>query len=320
MAESRRNEDWIAEQLKGEASRHEPDLDRIKQRIRERGLVNQPGRRSAWLVPAAAAATFVVLSAGAITALHAGRTADVPGAVQVVGPTGNTGSPSATASPADRPSPAHSTPSSAPKTSGSPAVGKPKPSASAPTANTASRRVVEVALGSAAAGRKVTIPSSSIDWVAAGSADASATVRRAKGEQLISGPHEHGSGTSTTTSGPFALSWSGGLSEPSHTGSRSWRTVTGPIGGPETGLRLRAPAGKQEATLVLYVGANGADGLLRTNLGAQGKVRTTRLKAVDSGGYVVTIRFHTEGPNDELNVELIGGSGGSISFAAAVLR
>jgi hypothetical protein len=320
MAEGKRNEDWIAAKLKIEASRHEPDLDRIKQRIRERGLTDQSARRSAWLIPAAAAATFVVLSAGAIAALHAGRTADSPASVHVVGPVASSGSPAAS-SPESRPVPSRTTPSSTPKTSG-PGQGQSKPSASksATPTKTAPRRVVEVTVGSAAPGRKVTISSNAVDWIAAGSSDAVQTVRRARGEQLISGPHDHGAPTSTTTTGPFALSWSGGLSEPSHSGSRSWRTVTGPVGGPETGLRFQAPAGKHEATLVLYVGANGADGLVRTNLGAQGKVRTTRLKATGSAGYVVTIQFHTEGPSDQLSVEVIGGSGGSISFAAAVLR
>jgi len=320
MAERNGNDEWLAEKLKAEADRYEPDLARIRQRIRERGA-DQPVRRSTWLLPAAAA-TFVVLTAGAITALHGGGPSDPSEQVQVVG-SGRTGTDSPSAAPVETssggPSPASSTASSvtsepigsttpdAAKTTGSAATGAPRPG-------------VDLKLAAAQPGRAVTLPGGAVDWIAAGSGPAAQTVRSERGGQQISGPHETGTATSSSTTGPFALSWTGGLAERSQTGSRTWRTVSGPAGGPETGLIIRVPAGKQTATLVLYVGADGADGQLRTRLGAQGKVTRTRLKAVSGGGYVVTIRYHTEGSGEELTTELIAGSGGSISFAAATLR
>jgi hypothetical protein len=164
------------------------------------------------------------------------------------------------------------------------------------------------------------LPSGAVDWIAAGSQAAEQTVRSVSGGQRISGPHETGTATSTTTDSPFSVSWTGGLSEPSHSGSRKWRTVTGPANGPETGLIVRVPAGRHESTLVLYIGAGGENAELRTSLGTQGKVKKTRLKALDGGGYVATIRFKTSGSDDELTAELICGSGGSISLAAAALR
>ena len=37
MVERNLGDEWIAEQLKAEANRYEPDLDRIRRRIHERG-------------------------------------------------------------------------------------------------------------------------------------------------------------------------------------------------------------------------------------------------------------------------------------------
>jgi hypothetical protein len=330
MAEPENGERWLAEQLKAEASRHEPNLDRIRTRIREHGIA-EPVRRSAWLIPAAAA-TFVVLTAGAITAVHNGRSSDSPG-VQVVGPAGTTTplparTPPRTTGPVSSapgvlPRTSHATPSKAAnKPTGPAGSGKPKPTGSSDSPTTASRaprRDVGLTLVAAEPGQQVSLPGNTVDWIATGSDSGNQTIRNADGDQLISGPHDTGNPTSTTTSSPFTVSWTGGMPQQNHPGSTTWRTVTGPVDGPETGLILRVPAGKRQATLVLYVGADGANGQLQTQLGAD-KVRITRLKAVNGGGYVVRIRFHTEGPDDELTVKLLGGSGGSISLAAATLR
>jgi hypothetical protein len=212
-------------------------------------------------------------------------------------------------------------PTSSPRSSAAPTSPPASKTAPASTGSTgdAVRPGVEVKLAAAAPGRAVSLPGSAVDWISAGTQGANQTVRRQNGDQLISGPHETGNPTSVLTDGPFAVSWSGGMPEATGTGSRRWRSVSGPAGGPETGLILRAPADQKSSALVLYVGASGADGQLRTQLGAHGKVIRTRLKA-GSGGYVVTIQFHTTGASDELAVNLIAGSGGSVSFAAATLR
>jgi hypothetical protein len=317
MAERYGDDEWIAKQLKAEAERHDPDPARIRQLIRERDDDRRPGR-SSWLIPAAAA-IFVLVTAGAITAVYTSQSLRSPAQVQVFGqqsrstaenssPTTATARPSSEKPLATTSHPAKTTAEAPRSTSGT-----------SPTTPDAPRPDVELKVASARSAQVVSLPDGAVDWIAAGSADAAQTVRSKDGGQQISGPHETGNPTSTTASGPFVLSWNGGLSEPSHTGSRTWRTVTGPVGGPETGLIIRAPAAKRVSTLVLYVGAEGADGQLRTQLGGQGKVTRTRLRAGD-GGYVVTIRFHTPLSGAELTVELIGGSGGSISFAAAALR
>jgi len=323
MVEREVGDEWIAERLKAEANRYEPDLDRIRQRILERRGVDEPVRRSAWLLPAAAA-TFLVVAAGVITAVNSGDSG--PGQVKVIGPAGSVTAPAPTHAvrpssvvPSSKSSAASAT-TSGPIPSTSSRSSKPGVSSASPT-NPSSEPSsdVELQLVAAESDQAVTLPGDAEDWIVAGSQSASQTVRRAHGDQLISGPHETGNATSTTASGPFSMSWTGGNSEPTISGSRTWRTVTGRADGPETGLLFRVPAGKQTGSLTLYVGANGADGQLRTRLGTQGKVSKTRLKAVD-GGYVATIQFHTDGPDDQLTVELICGSGGSISFAAATLR
>lgn len=320
MVEPSHHDEWIAQQLKAEADRHEPDLERIRQLIRQREG-DQRVRRSAWLIPAAAA-TFVVLTAGAITAVYSTQSAGRPEA-QVLGPARpgtDTLAPTSTTPDGSSPPPTASSVTAEPTV---PATsGAPKPSSppiSVPPTTVAPRSEIELALTAAEAGQAVSLSDRAVDWIAAGSANATSTVRSKDGGQQISGPHETGSATSTAAAGPFALSWRGGLSEPSRAGSRTWRNVSGPADGPETGLIVRVPAGKQAATLMLYVGAEGADGQLRARFGS-GKVTRARLKAVSGGGYVVSIRFHTDHSNDQLTVELIGGSGGSISFAAAALR
>ncbi len=336
MAEREDGEKWISEKLKAEASRHEPNLDRIRKRIREHGI-EEPVRRSAWLLPAAAA-TFVVLIAGVIATVNDEAPADSPGGVQVVGAAATPSSTQAgtrtptpaisasptkppNASPTKPPNSVRATSSPGPKSTRSASV-DPKPSGSptAPAVGSTPRRAVRVNLTPAQPGQTVILPGDAVDWIAAGSDSASQRIRRAQGDQMISGPHDTGNVTSTTTSSPFSVSWTGGMPEGERSGLRTWRTVTGPVDGPETGLRIAVPAGQRTATLVLYVGANGADAQLRTRLGARGKVRTTEVKATNGQGYIATIRFHTEGPAAELTVELIGGSGGSISFAAATLR
>ena len=328
--------EWIAQALKAEADRHEPDRDRIRQRIRdqEAGVLasgdpisaeeyrfrrrdDEPFRRSGRLLPAAAAA-FVVLTAGAIAAVHgAGSPSDTSPPV-LVGP--------ATAAPVEvTTSPTTPAPSStAPRSTGSGTSKSPaaKPTTPESSATVGKRRPpLAVTSTSASSGEAVTLSDHTRDWIAVGSGSANDTVRNRLGQQEISGPHDQGNVTSTTTKGPFALSWTGGLSESSSTGSRTWRTVTGPPKGPETGLQVRVPAGKQSAELVLYVGAEGADGQVRTKLSDRSEVVRTTLKAGSGGrGYVVRIQFHAADSQQSLTVDLVSGSGGSISFAAATLR
>jgi hypothetical protein len=326
MAERNGDDEWVAERLKVEASRYEPDLDRIRARIRD-GRADQPARRSTWLLPAAAA-TFVVLTAGAVGALHGGRSPSPAGQVKLINPTGTpTQSPSG--APTEAPSTVSPTRSSLASSTGAPTptpVATPKSTTppdspnSPGTTGTTVRPEIEVQRASVDSGEAVKLPGDGIDWIGAGTQSGNQTVRRQNGDQLISGPHETGSATSTLTDGPFAVSWTGGMPEPTGSGSRKWRSVSGPADGPETGFFVRVPAHRTSGVLVLYVGAGGADGQLRSQIGEQGKVSRTRLKAVSGGGYVVTIRFHTKGPDDQLIVKLISGSGGSVSFAAATLR
>jgi hypothetical protein len=322
MADRQRDE-WLAAKLKAEADRYEPDLERIRERIREqRG--DRPGRRgSSWLLPAAAA-TFVVLAAGTITALNQQPTG--PPDVQVIGPAGSQTDLPSPAGPTSTAPPASTTTTDAPKptvsptrsATGSATTGPSRPTDLPTTTQKTAPPEVQIQVVTARPGQAVTLPDGAEDWIAAGSGSGGQTVRRANGEQTISGPHETGSAVSITDDGPFSLSWTGGMAEANRSGSRIWRTVTGPKGGPDTGLIFRVPAEKQTGTFVLYIGADDADAQLRTRLGQQLKV--TRLKAAAGKGYVVTLRFHSPRPNEELTMELISGSGGSISFAAAALR
>jgi hypothetical protein len=170
-------------------------------------------------------------------------------------------------------------------------------------------------------GQKVTLSGDVRDWIAAGSASPNETVRNAQGAQEISGPHANGNPTSTTAKGPFALNWTDGLSEPSGSGSRTWRTIVAPANGPESGVQIRVPASKEAAELTLYIGAEGADGQLRAKLSDRSAVSRTTLKSGSNGqGYVVTIRFEAGRAKQTLTVDLVGGAGGSVSFAAATLR
>ena len=314
---------WVAAKLKAEADRYEPDLDRIRERIRERGA-GPATRRAGWLLPAAAAATFVVLAAGGISLVQGRQStgpqkqAQVAGSAESVTPAPS--GPSSTAVSTTKPTGAPV--SHAPSPSGSAVGSTDAPTGARTTTGTEipPRAGLEVQLVTAQPGQAVDLPGNAADWIAAGTGSAGETIRSDSGGQRISGPHETGSATSSSTTGPFALSWTGGLSESSANESRIWRTVKGPAGGPETGLIIRVPADQQEAELVLYLGAGGADAELRTQLGAKGKETKTRLKARNGGGYVATIRFRTAGPAQELTARIIGGSGGSISFAAATLR
>jgi hypothetical protein len=178
-------------------------------------------------------------------------------------------------------------------------------------------------VATAAPGRAVSLPGGVDDWIVAG-ANGTDTVRYLRGGQQISGPHLTGNPTARSVHGPFAVSWTGDLNNQS--GSESnWLSVTGPAGGPETGLLLRVPATARSAILVLYVGASGADGELQARLGDHGTVVRSPLRVSSQGsgnvrsGTVVTIRFQASGVGDSLQVELSCGSGGSINLAAATL-
>jgi hypothetical protein len=331
-------EEWLINALKAEADRHEPDRDRIRQRMRdqESGVIasgdpvsleeyrfrrraDEPFRRSTRLLPAAAAAV-VVLTAGAFAAVHnSNQPSGASSPVQLVGPA-TPGPEDVTPTTADEPTGSPS-PSSVARSTGS-GTSKSPPAKPSSTKTEAKRRPpIAVTATAAQSGQEVTLSSGTKDWIAVGSQSPTDTVRNREGDQEISGPHDQGNPTSTSTKGPFALSWTGGLSESSGSGSRAWRTVSGPVDGPETGLQIRVPADQQDGELVLYVGAEGANGQLRTRLSDRSEVVRTTLKAAATGrGYVVTIRFHTTEAQQSLTVDLIGGSGGSVSFAAATLR
>ena len=137
--------------------------------------------------------------------------------------------------------------------------------------------------------------------------------------QLISGPHETGNPTVRAADGPFKVSWSGGMPDDKNAGTTRWLTVTGPKGGPETGMFLRVPATEKARELVLQVGAQGAEATVRAELDGKQKQVSHRLAASDKG-YVVTIRFRTGSSSGNLTVELAAGDGGTVALAAAALR
>jgi hypothetical protein len=354
MTERKPGDDrWIAGVLKAEADRHEPDHERIRRRIRNReaetdvsgdssGLwgqrfrpsADEPLQRPSRLLPAAAAAV-VVLTAGAITALHGSdhsSGASPPSRVMVTDgtirdPTTPSGAPtseptSAIASPS--PTSAPTSPAAASSRSQGAESSAPTTPAKAATSTGASRQRkpdVVVTATVAKAGHAVVLPGSARDWIAAASRSATETVRRQHGDQLISGPHVYGNPTSATATGPFRLAWTDGMPETSDSGSRIWRTVTGPAGGPETGYKITVPVESRTSKLVLYVGAQGADGQLQVELSDRSEVSRTTLKAGPGGtGYVVRILFQSKSPKALLTAKLLGGSGGAISFAAAALH
>lgn len=315
---SRGEDGWLGPLLKAEADRYEPDRDRIQRRVRagiEKGAPHRaaqvrPFRRSGWLLPAAAAASFVALIAGAITVMQQYSDGESPRSVEVA--TQTSAQPSSGSTGSSRPSPQlGSAVSSGPSTS----------SATASRHPSSAKASVQLTRTPVATGKAVTLPGNAVDWIVAGSRADTETERSLSGGQQISGPHLTGNPAASSAPGPFITSWSGGMPDQSRLGSTTWLTVTGPVGGPETGLLLKVPARKQAATLIVYVGASAADGNLTARLASQGAVAQTRLKAGPKGsGYVVTIHFRTSGPADTLEMRLISGSGGSIALAAAVLQ
>jgi hypothetical protein len=350
MSERKPGDDlWIANVLKAEADRHEPDHERIRRRIRSREAeadvsddpsslwvqrfrrrADEPLQRPSRLLPAAAAAV-VVLTAGAITALNGSdhsSGAAPPSRVMVTDgairdPTTPSSTP--TSAPASTPPAISSAPpsvsTSKPQASESVAPNTPTKPATSTGASRERRPDVVVKATAARTGQAVVLPGGALDWIAAASRSATETVRRKHGDQLIGGPHVYGNPTSTTATGPFALAWTGGMPEASDTGSRTWRTVTGPPAGPETGFRITVPAGTRMSELMLYVGAKGADGQLQIELSDRSEVSRTTLKAGPGGtGYVVRVSFQAKTSTAVLTAKLRGGSGGSVSFAAAALR
>lgn len=315
----------IAEQLKAEADRYEPDLDRIRQRIGERKS-DRTVRRSAWLLPAAAAACVILAAAGVITAVQGETDPGPDAAVQVSGAaTPSSGTPAGTPTGTQAGTQA-GTPTGTPtgtqagippaSTTSRPA----DPARSAPAPSTpVSGSGAGVSLKSVAveSDQVVTVPGGALDWVAAGDTP-DQPARRRQGDQVISGPHLHGDPTATTTTGPFAVSWTGGMPANTRTGSRNWLSVTGRPGGPETGLILTVPVTGRATELVLYLGAGEVDGRLRAKLGRQPGITRATVRA-DGQGHVVTLR-RAAGADDVLTVELLAGSGGAICLAAAVLH
>jgi hypothetical protein len=318
----------LSELLRSEAERYDPNHDRIMQRIRTQDrLPVETGRhwgRSGWLLPAAAAASLVALIAGAITAVN--QVGPSSSAVEVASSSQVTVVPSSTATghhskdpviipvtPKGSVRPGHEKPTPSPTPTGK-ASASPTATGSSQTAGSPG---LQVRLETASAGRSVNLPGGAGDWIVAGSLDNGQTIRRRDGDQLISGPHVTGDPTSTPTDGPFSVSWSGG--QPNEKGAASrWLSVHGRPGGPTTGMLVKAPAGQDSATLVLYVGAVHQDGQLKAEFDDHTKVVTQRLKA-DEAGYVVTIQFHTSGRSGQLLVNLTCGSEGSVALAAASL-
>ena len=345
--------------LKAEADRYQPDHDRIRRRIREgraasrdtrfagrpealtNGRFFRPrlfgssrllgssrsfgtsrsfgssgrGRRATWLLPTAVAG-LVGLIAGTAAALDRYDDRGHPSrSVRVATPT-----------PTTAPSPA--VPSSAPG-SAAPAPSFSQPATSSTRSAPPGDPDLQVSLRVAPAGTTVSLPGGAKDWIVAGSQVDGGTVRPQHGDQLISGPHLTGNPTAISMPGPFRRSWTGGMPAATGTGATNWLTVTGPPGGPETGLLVKAPASRQPAELVLYLGAEGADGRLQaqvtdsTTQPEQSPPAATplRLKGRSDGrGYIVTIQFRADSADGTLSVQLISGSGGSVALAAATLR
>jgi hypothetical protein len=315
---------WLGPLLKAEADRYEPDHERIMQRIREgadrsaprRPIPAHSFRRSGLLIPAAAA-SLVALIAGAITVVH--QYNDGPRAVGVA--TQSTGRPTSAPTTSAGPSPTTTQLGSAVSTSAGSTSATGTKSSGSGSGSGSVKASVELTRAAVPSGKAISLPGDAVDWIVAGSRADTETERSLYGGQQISGPHLTGNPAARSAPGPFTTSWSGGMPDQSRLGSTNWLTVTGPVGGPETGLLLKVPATSKPATLVLYVGAGSADGNLKAKLTAQGTATQTALKAGPSGtGYIVTIHFQTNGPSDTLAVQLISGSGGSIALAAAVLH
>ena len=262
----------LAQLLRAEADRHEPDLEAVRRRV-EIGLA-EPERRPRPAVPgqrrgaAWAAAGFVVATAAGGLAVagmsdvgvaggHSGPVRVVPGkhapgpdrsaaSAPASAPAGTpTGSPSPSATPTPVPAASPTaTPPSAAVTPPAPVGTRPAPP---------SRRPV---VSPAASGYVVSL-SGARDWLVAGARPDGATVRSVAGGQVLGGPHVVGDPRTAVAAGPFRTSWTGGLPDATGSAAGTWLTVHGRAGGPRSGFVVSAPAGA--TSLTLYVGAGGPD-------------------------------------------------------------
>jgi hypothetical protein len=312
-------EPWLADLLRAEADRHEPDLEAVRRRVAvDSGPGAGPppvpgrGRRAAW----AAAGFLVATAAGSLAVAgmsdvllaggHSGPVRVVPSTGAPGAGRGGTeptphGPPSAT----DPAAGATPTPAGTPTATGTPVA----------TSVTAGLEVRPVGPGHA-----VDLSDArNLDWVVAGSRPDGTAVRRRTGGQVIGAPHVVGDPRTATAAGPFRTSWTGGM--PDATGSRvgTWLTVHGRPGGPRTGFVVSAPAGA--SLLTLYVGA-GAPGA-QVTVAVEGRERDVApLPAARDGGpagHVVTIRLDGSGAG-QVVARVDAPDGGVVAFAAAAVR
>jgi hypothetical protein len=320
MTNPDQDDERLGRLLKTEADRYRPDPDRIWRRIRNQmDETEAPAgavRRSSWLLPAAAAAVIAVV-AGTTAAIHHydhHQPAPRPPAQVAASPT-RTPPVSPTRPAPINPSPTKPLPTKPARIG--PAV------SSTPSAVTTTKSVggvgVHLAVGAALAGQPVTMPSSARAWLV-GSTSSGQSVR-STGTDGISGPDQFGSPTGTAASGPFSLSWDHGTPTRTGVASSTWLSVRGSANGTKTGLQLELPAGPQESELTLYLGAADANAQVTARLEGDGSTAATTVPVRSGGrGSVVTIRFRTPSTDDQLTVQLIDGTGGSVGLAAAVLR
>jgi len=316
----------LAQLLRAEADRHEPDLEAVRRRV-ELGLA-EPERRQRPAVPgqrrgaAWAAAGFVVATAAGGIAVagmsdvgvaggHSGPVRVVPG-TPVPGPGRSVASvpaPPPTGTPTGTPSPS-ATPAQA-STAGSAGSPPPSPAGTRPPGAVSpdGRPVV-----SPAAPGHVLSLSGARDWLVAGARPDGTTVRRVAGGQVLGGPHVVGDPRTAVAAGPFRTSWTGGLPDATGTAVGTWLTVHGRAGGPRSGFLVSAPAGA--SSLTLYVGAGGPDA--RVTVVAGGGEQTALLPP-GPAGYVVTIPLDGA-VTGQRQVRVDAPGGGVVALAAAVLR
>jgi hypothetical protein len=335
-------EPWLADLLRAEADRHEPDLEVVRRRLAGApppgagapgapgaagaagagGRVPGPRRGAAW-----AAAGFVVATAAGGIAVASmsdvlvadGRTgpvrvvvSDSPGPPAGQPPATGTGpgTPAGSAAPTPAaPAPPAPAPVTPPAATVPPAAPPATTRGTAPGTAPAAARLDVRAVGP---GHVVSLTGAR-DWLVAGVRPDGIAVRSATGGQVLGGPHVVGDPTTAVADGPFRVSWRGG--QPDATGSSTgrWLTVTGRDGGPRTGFVVAAPAGATSLTLCTGAGSPGARVTVRTagrELDAAGLAR---------GGHVVTVALSRYGGGPvEVLVDAPGG--GQVALAAAVLR
>lgn len=318
---------WVAGILAEEADRYEPNQHRVWERIRTGAgpdlLLPPPlaveGRRpSRRVFRRRQLSAVAVLVALLLVGVWGGRQLQTRATDQSPAVAGAPSGAPSSAAPAAPPL-ASASPATSPAGEASPTESSTAPSAVAPTTASASTGPVDLSIHSVTSGYAVRLPSGNdVDWLVAGTQ----SNVRATGDQVISGPHLTGNPTRVSMAGPFTLAWTGSIG-PSVTGARvtPWLAVTGPAGGPVTGMFVRV-LDRRSGVLTLYLGAAGADGRLQVRSGDKRLLATARVPAAGSRvrGSVVTIRFRLAAGAGPLSATLTTGSGGSVGIAAAELR